>query len=1630
LKNAKRGLVQRNRQIVRASIEGLENRQLLSATLSLSGAQLVFNAVQNSSASPTETLTLTDTGSSPLTLGSSAFTLANDPSVATKDSARFTLLNATSAPATLSPGQSFTLDLDYKAIAVGINSAFLDITTNDSANPTHAVSLRGIGTKGLGGTNQPSLATILQAYDIPTLVGEGPDDANAATDATYPNPPDPSSQEVVLQRMVKAGAGPVTIDVLASFTASGFAKSYVLGTYTPGDPTSLNQLFYTTATENQTTYVQPQGATTFDPGSSAFGFYFISNEQVAGRVGYSEDALNTWDTTNSRKFRFFPMETPSGTVVPNTYIMTSTEWNSPAGYDFTNIVAIVSNIKAAPSAPTAPVIGLENEDAVAGSSTMVFNRIGTQNPTVGDQVHNTNKLLVTNTGQQPLIISSYSLTSQWSLVSPPTFPLTIPAGASQTLTIQFNATSVPSVPYNETNDVYYPKGGGVYTGTLVLHSNDPNNSTSTVPLAGYDQTESENSQEPSLQTITNLLYGWDTNINATPIPGLTETSTTNSTPTYYGEEVVSPYWMAADPGASVTVEQIAAFHTEGNTVPTYWYTEGSGTYNKLFTTAATDGQTLLPYETGTTNLSVASFSTNSAFGFKIDYDYSDDAKNTGTFGGGHHVRFYPVRTSNGTLVPNTYLMAMDYSVSPENYDFQDNLYLVTNIRPAVTVTGITTAQTTAAPAAPTDFYAAGTASGIALEWAPVQDSALTGYDVYRSSSLTGTYALLNSTPLTTTSYTDTATTSGSTYFYKVTAYDSSIGAQSLASSSQATALSSSSKSAPAAPTNLTATGVAGGVTLSWYAVNDPTLAGYDLYSSSSASGPFILLTSSPISATVYTDSTAAIGRVTYYQVTAVDASSGLSSSAASTSGTALAITGLQSVDVGATPTGSTTIVTPGTDFNVTAGGPGVANTVDGFRYIYQTQTGNFDVKVQVLSLTVAGNYSTAGILARDSLDTSSPDVYMSASPVNYRFKERSTEGGVNNIVVGPATTFPNVWVRLTRVGNVFTGYYSNNGTTWTQLSSITLALPTTLDLGLAVASNDTTQTTTAQLRSYGNTAVTAPTPPATPANFTATGTTDAVTLAWSAVADATLKGYNVYRNSTSGGTYTLLTSNPITATSYTDTSATPGLTYYYEVTAVDASSGLSSVPATANAAATAPITGLQSIDIGATPSGSTTVVTPNTDYNVTAGGPGIAANEDGFRYVYQSQTGNFDVKVQVLSITVAGNYSTAGILARSTLTTTSPDVYMSASPINYRFKERSTVGGVNNIVVGPATSFPDAWVRLTRVGNLFTGYYSTDGINWTELSSITLALPTTLDLGLAVASNDTTQTTTAVLRGYGNTIVAVPPAAPTHLTAVGTTGGITLNWSAVADTTLRGYNVYSSNFATGTYNLLTASPIAATTFTDTSAPAGVTTYYRVTAVDGASGLESTTASASATALFSNALTSVDIGASPTGTTTFNSNNGAYTVVAGGPGVTGTTDGFRYLYTTETGNFDVKVQVASLTVAGNYSTAGIMARSTLDAGSPDVYMSASPVNYRFKYRTTEDATTTIPTAGTTSYPDVWVRLQRIGNVFNGYYSTNGTTWTLMSSVTVVLGNTIDLGLAVASNVSTETTTATLENYGNT
>lgn len=330
-------------------VEWMESRILLSA-ITPSSSVLVFNDDMTSGQpSHTDTLTITNNSATTLTFpNSGGFVVVLDTHAAGDQSADFHITNG-SLPTSLAPGASAQITMNFTAsVANTIESAVLQINSSDPAGPT-TVQLHGLGTSGSFGYNEPSLANILTAFDIPTNIG-----VTDPSNSQYPETPAASSQEVPLETMKKAGSGEVSIQMLASFNASA-APSVIFGTYTPGQPSSTNQLFTINNADDQTVnpvpVVNPPSTSTtysFDPGSAAFGLYATFPGISATDTHYSETALNTaLDSAHPQKFRFFPMENPNGSAVSNAYVVAAEDYNGTQYNSFTNFVAIISNVEPA-----------------------------------------------------------------------------------------------------------------------------------------------------------------------------------------------------------------------------------------------------------------------------------------------------------------------------------------------------------------------------------------------------------------------------------------------------------------------------------------------------------------------------------------------------------------------------------------------------------------------------------------------------------------------------------------------------------------------------------------------------------------------------------------------------------------------------------------------------------------------------------------------------------------------------------------------------------------------------------------------------------------------------------------------------------------------------------------------------------------------------------------------------------------------------------------------------------------------------------------------------------------------------------------------------------------------------------
>jgi fibronectin type 3 domain-containing protein len=173
-----------------------------------------------------------------------------------------------------------------------------------------------------------------------------------------------------------------------------------------------------------------------------------------------------------------------------------------------------------------------------------------------------------------------------------------------------------------------------------------------------------------------------------------------------------------------------------------------------------------------------------------------------------------------------------------------------------------------APAAPTGFNATGIiGGGVTLNWNANTESDLAGYDVYRGTSATGTFTLLNTGGLlTATSYADSTASPGATWYYQVVAVDTQ-GRKSPA----ATASAAAAAVAPAAPTGLQAAANSSAISLSWNADTGSDIAGYQVLRAASANGPFVQISAGAVqTATSLIDTGAAIGTPSYYRVVAVD----------------------------------------------------------------------------------------------------------------------------------------------------------------------------------------------------------------------------------------------------------------------------------------------------------------------------------------------------------------------------------------------------------------------------------------------------------------------------------------------------------------------------------------------------------------------------------------------------------------------------------------------------------------------------------------------------------------------------------------------------------------------------------------
>jgi len=162
---------------------------------------------------------------------------------------------------------------------------------------------------------------------------------------------------------------------------------------------------------------------------------------------------------------------------------------------------------------------------------------------------------------------------------------------------------------------------------------------------------------------------------------------------------------------------------------------------------------------------------------------------------------------------------------------------------------------------------------------------------------------------------------------------------------------------------------------------------------------------------------------------------------------------------------------------------------------------------------------------------------------------------------------------------------------------------------------------------------------------------------------------------------------------------------------------------------------------------------------VSGAGEDIWGAKDQFHYSYLPIVGDGALTVRVAGETLTSRHAKAGIMIRETLSEDAPNVFATICPgrNGTALQSRSATAGATATLTGPDTIATPYWLRLTRVGDVFTGYLSPDGTTWTEYGTVAVPMDEKVYIGLAVTSHTATPQTLNIATFDNLTYGAVPP---------------------------------------------------------------------------------------------------------------------------------------------------------------------------------------------------------------------------------------------------------------------------------
>jgi regulation of enolase protein 1 (concanavalin A-like superfamily) len=471
----------------------------------------------------------------------------------------------------------------------------------------------------------------------------------------------------------------------------------------------------------------------------------------------------------------------------------------------------------------------------------------------------------------------------------------------------------------------------------------------------------------------------------------------------------------------------------------------------------------------------------------------------------------------------------------------------------------------------------------------------------------------------------------------------------------------------------------------------------------------------------------------------------------------------------------------------------------------------------------------------------------------------------------------------------------------------------------------------------------------------------------------------------------------------------------------------------------------ESTDLGSVdPAGSYTE--SNGVYTIQGSGGDIEGSSDNGHFVFQRIKGDVTFTAHFVSME-AVNYpwTKMGPMIRASEAEDAQNLFMKiTSGVGVRIQGRNDdfPNTQSNQPPVLAMSHPrPIWLRVQRVGQTVSGFYSEDGQIWTS-GGVTMtesALPEEALVGIAVTSHQNGELATGV---FDN--VSIQPGAQLVSGLKSCTGsnGVVLSWSPLKGA--ESYNVYrapAGETDLAKFVLANDKAVTSPTFTDASTTLVNNQKYTYAVVPVSNSVEGGRAGIQAapyvplappgftvTSFDENPNGDVDFdgGCVPALGAYYNAATGTITLRGSGPnGLHGDVDQFNFTHTEVTGNFQVSAQALTMPTrtTGN-ARAGLMIREGLTPGArrADLVMRASEGGLVFEWRDAADTAVTVADAPLIPPAELaaplWLRLTRQGDKITAEYSLDGATWKGAddgsNQVTLTgLAAKVNVGLAITS-----------------